>query len=117
MTPFKRATLAVLLGLSIGGTAQAADGDIGPPMGQSFGPFHEGDNAEHRPRWSAGEEYRGGWRGNWGGNSYGRAFRPHWGRPVAERHWWGGRDDCRLIVKRRLTPWGDVRVKRIEICD
>jgi hypothetical protein len=40
--------------------------------------------------------------------------------PVAERHGfdrgWHHRD-CRVIVKRRVNPWGDLVVKRIKICD
>jgi hypothetical protein len=117
MTPFKRAALAVLLGLSTWGTAYAADGDLGPPMGQSSEPFGRGDHGDHRP-WTSDGEYRGGWHGDWGGApSYGRPFRPHWARPIAEHRWWRGREDCRLIIKRRLSPWGEVRVKRVEICD
>lgn len=40
--------------------------------------------------------------------------RPHWQRPVAARPHWD--DDCRLIIKKRVNPWGEVTVTRIRRC-
>jgi len=50
---------------------------------------------------------------------YGRPV-PDWryrSRPVAARPWRGPGEDCRLIVKQRENPWGEVTVRRIEVCD
>ncbi len=47
--------------------------------------------------------------------------RRHWNRVSEGRHGWGhggwGHGGCRVIVKRRVNPWGDVIVKRIKTCD
>lgn len=45
---------------------------------------------------------------------------PEWGysgRPVATRPWGRHGEDCRLIVKRRVNPWGEVVVRRVRICE
>jgi hypothetical protein len=50
----------------------------------------------------------------YGGPVYARpAFydRPVYGRHVS----WGG--DCRVIIKKRIDPWGDVVVKKTRVCD
>lgn len=39
------------------------------------------------------------------------------GRPVAMRPWWQHREDCRLMVRRRVDPWGEVIVRRVRICE
>lgn len=44
---------------------------------------------------------------------------PGWrrlGYPIAARPWWKG-EDCRLIIKRRMNPWGEVIERRIRVCD
>ncbi|EIM26876.1 hypothetical protein [Microvirga lotononidis] len=44
---------------------------------------------------------------------------PGWHRPsypVAARPWWRG-EDCRLIIKRRMNPWGEVIERRVRVCD
>jgi len=42
----------------------------------------------------------------------------HGSRPVAARPWqWGPSEDCRVIVKQRENPWGEITVRRIEVCD
>lgn len=43
-------------------------------------------------------------------------WRP-WGRPVAARRWQGPGSDCRVIIKRRENPWGEITVRRIRVCD
>jgi hypothetical protein len=40
-----------------------------------------------------------------------------WSRPVAARPWQGSGDGCRVIIKRRVHPWGESTVRRIEVCD
>jgi hypothetical protein len=50
---------------------------------------------------------------------YGRPV-PDWryrSRPVAARPWRGPGEDCRVIIKQRENPWGEVTVRRIEVCD
>jgi hypothetical protein len=46
---------------------------------------------------------------------------PEWwrqpGRPVAMAPRWRHHEDCRLIIKRRVDPWGEIVVRRIRICD
>ena len=37
--------------------------------------------------------------------------RPGYARPAF------GDEECRVIIKKRVDPWGDVTVKRIRICD
>jgi hypothetical protein len=51
--------------------------------------------------------------------SYGPQARrwPFWGRPVAARPWRGPSEECRLIIKRRVNPWGETTVRRLQICD
>ncbi len=39
-----------------------------------------------------------------------------YGHPGYARPAFGG-EECRLIIKKRVDPWGDVTVKRIRICD
>jgi hypothetical protein len=39
-----------------------------------------------------------------------------YGHPGYARPAFGG-GECRVIVKKRVDPWGDVTVKRIRICD
>jgi hypothetical protein len=41
----------------------------------------------------------------------------YYGRPVAARPHWYGHDDCRLIIKKRVDPWGNMVVTRIKRCD
>ncbi len=54
----------------------------------------DGDDGWRERRWAPVAEGRPGWhRGGW------------------------DRGGCRVIVKRRVDPWGDVRVRRIKICD
>lgn len=122
MTTIKTALLGASLALCLTGIAHAADyaevpfGAQGPAGGEpNYLPTDEGGGQ----RWREGGDLgRWGHRPHWDeGRFYGRPV-PGWGRPVAERRWWRGRgEDCRIIVKRRMTPWGDVRVRRIEICE
>jgi hypothetical protein len=62
----------------------------------------------------------------WGGG-YGHA-RPYYGGPVYPRPvhgggyygrpaYGGGYGECRVIIKERVTPWGEIRQRRIRICD
>jgi hypothetical protein len=43
-------------------------------------------------------------------------WRP-WSRPVAARPWQAPGEDCRVIIKRRENPWGEITVRRIRVCD
>ena len=122
MISLTRTVLAALLGLSAFSAAHAADYNAGPfARGDSELTEQDETYAEppQLPR-SHSDEGGHGWRGEWGADHfYGRPYRNHWRRPVAEGQWWRDRqgEDCRIIIKRRVTPWGDVRVRRVEICD
>jgi len=43
--------------------------------------------------------------------------RPVFARPVFGRPGWDSAEECRIIIKRRVNPWGDVVVRRIKICE
>ncbi|MEZ0168058.1 hypothetical protein [Microvirga sp. TS319] len=112
--------MGVLAGLCLPAIADAADYGIAPyegPEAESRGEIYEvrppvfserfrEERFERGPRYVEEEQV------------YGRPG-PRWhrpGYPVAVRPWWGG-EDCRLIIKRRINPWGEVIERRIRICD
>jgi hypothetical protein len=68
--------------------------------------FHE-ERTYHEPRYVEEERVdnrpRPGWRS--------------WSRPVAVRPWHRPGEDCRVIIKRRENQWGEVTVRRIQVCD
>ena len=41
----------------------------------------------------------------------------HGSGSVAARPWEGSGDPCRVIIKRRVNPWSESTVRRIEVCD
>lgn len=122
MTSLSRAVLAAFLGLSAFSAARAADYNVAPFAGGDSEVTEQDETyaePDQLPRTHGNEGHRG-WRSEWGADhSYDQPYRNHWGRPIAERRWWRDRqgEDCRIIIKRRVTPWGDVRVRRVEICD
>ena len=64
-------------------------------------PWEDGDAYRHprpAPRWGHWDRYS-------------------WARPVYGRPDWSRHDDCRTIVKKQVSPWGEVTVKRVQICD
>jgi hypothetical protein len=97
----KSVLVAAFAALALGGVAQAGEFDSG--WGSDRGGFTRPD--------------RGGYGGrHWDdGRYYGRPVHRPW-RPVFAGPRWGWHDDCRLIVKRRVNPWGDVVVRRIRVC-
>lgn len=117
MTGLRQVVIGVTAGIALITGAQAAD--------YREDTFSE---AETRYRAEAPEplpDYRAG--GDWihRGPRYVEERRfvgrpvPEWGyagRPVAMRPWRHG-EECRLIVKRRINPWGEMVVRRIRICD
>lgn len=119
-----KAGLAAVAALVLGGAAQAAQIDIAisTPDGGAAQPVqYGGDDYGHRryirSPWEHGQGYRHPDR------YYGRPVpergywdRHSWARPVYGRPYWSDQDDCRIIVKKRVSPWGET-VKRIKICD
>jgi hypothetical protein len=121
MTPFKIVLTGALAGLCLTTAVQAADYQEEPyaevetryhtqivevPQVRSFPPHFREEPAYLRPRYV--EE-----------RVYGRPL-PDWrhrSRPVGARSWQGSGEDCRVIVKRRVNPWGESTVRRIEVCD
>ncbi len=108
---------AALTTLALGGAAKAADISIvidGPGLrpvsdwrghdGHERGYGRGGWHGERGPRWNRGYDDDGlrAWPER-------RSFSRVGGR-------WGA-EECRVIVKRRVSPWGDVRVKRVQICE
>ena len=125
--PLKTLALSVLSVLALGGAAKAADISISiHAPGAGFrqvadwdGGGYYGGGRREVERYV--EERRGG-RGYGYGHGYDddgyRSWpeRRSWSRPVSVRPAWG-HEECRVIIKRRVNPWGDVVVKRIKICD
>src|SRR5690349_15163318 len=114
MTAWKKIGLPLIVGLSLGSvsaSAQAADYDVGSEQPQ----YQERYGYEGRHGYR--DEFR---QGPFVDRSYHHRAYPEWrgawGRPVA-RPWWRHADDCRLIIKRRVNPWGEVTTRRIEVCD
>jgi hypothetical protein len=123
--PLKTLALSALTVLGLGTAAQATDISIsirsdglrqvadweraGPRRG-----FHE-DGYGHGRRFIDERRER---RGHGYDDDGFRSFpeRRSFTRVVDRRHGWG-HEECRVIVKRRVNPWGDLVVKRIKICD
>lgn len=128
-SPLKTLALSALAVLALGGAAQAADvtvtvrGDsyvrvsdhrgFEGGYGRGFeerryghGRGYDDDGFRSFPerRWNRVVETRGGW-------DHGRGDHGRWG------HGGFGRGDCRVIIRRRVNPWGDVVVKKTRICD
>ena len=117
---FVRAASAVVAAIILGGTAEAAQINIAISTPQSVlaqpvqygghdyderryvrSPWEHGDSYHHprpAPRWGHWDRYS-------------------WARPVYSRPYWTRHDDCRTIVKKQVSPWGEVTVKRVQICD
>ena len=120
MTPFKIVLTGALAGLCLATAVQAADYREEPyaevetryqtqvievPQARPFPPHFREERTNLGPRYV--EE-----------RIYGRPV-PDWrhrSRPVAARSWQGSGEDCRVIVKQRENPWGEVTVRRIEVC-
>lgn len=113
-TMVKTVLTGTVLAAALWNGAHAAD--YGGPTAGIYGADEGGYAAEEgrRPqawdrepsphrRWNGGEAWHEG-RG--------------WWRRAGGRPWWRhAGDECRVIVKRHVDPWGEVRVKRIEICE
>jgi hypothetical protein len=121
MMPFKIILTGALAGLCLATTVRAADYREEPyaevearyhtqvievPQARPFPPdFHE-ERTHRGPRYVEERVHDRpvpGWR--------------PWSRPVAARPWQGPGEDCRLIIKRRVNPWGEISVRRIQVCD
>ena len=119
------AAVASLAGLALGGAAQASELHLSIRMSDQGWTRPVADYGLH-------EEDRYGREGR----RY-RERRFHvleqepsptrfYGRPVVERHrWhapvfaaphWDDREEVRIIVRRRVDPWGDVVIRRKKIC-
>ncbi len=113
---FTKFALAAVATLALGGAAQATEVNISitsdreayRQVGYYGGHYGYGERryiqAPSRYGYSSGDRY------------YGRPVpeRPYWHRPVVGRTQWD--DDCRLIIKKRVNPWGEVTVTRIRRC-
>ncbi len=111
--------MGVLADLCLAASAQAADYETAPYEGvetESRREIYEAppvvterfreERVERGPRYVEEERIYGrpgpGWRSS--------------GYPVAVRPWWRG-EDCRLIIRRRMNPWGEVTERRVRVCD
>ncbi len=121
MTPFEIFLTGALAGLCLATTVRAADYREEPhaemetryhtqvievPHARPFPPHLHEERTYLRPRYVEERVYdrpMPGWR--------------PWDRPVAARPWQRPGEDCRVITKRRVNPWGESTVRRIEICD
>lgn len=122
MTAPKAILTAVLAALCLATYAQAADFQEEPYADletQHHGRVIEMPQ-EHPlpPRFHEERTYRGP-RYVEDERSYGHPGRRwhSWGRPVAAHPWRGPSEECRLIIKRRVNPWGETTVRRIQVCD
>ena len=112
-----RTTLAVagtFAALAFGGAAQAADLEWSVRVGdrgwnrpaadfedEAFSPREVWRHEPRGPRYPGFEDRR-------------LVERPYWARPVFARPGWD--EDCRIVIKRRVDPWGDVEVRRFRVC-
>jgi hypothetical protein len=121
MTPFKIVLTGALAGLCLGTTVRAADYREEPyaevetryptqvievPQARPFPPHFREERASLGGRYAEERVYGRpgpGWR--------------HRSRPVATHPGQGSGEDCRVIVKQRENPWGEITVRRIEVCD
>ena len=127
--PLKTLALSALTVLGLGTAAQATDISI-QIRGDGFRQVSDWDHPGPRRRFQDDGfghdrrfiEERRERRGYGYGHGYDddgyRSFpeRRSFTRVVGGRHGWG-HEECRVIVKRRVNPWGDLVVKRIKICD
>jgi hypothetical protein len=120
MNTLKRIGAAIVLGVSLTAAAQAADYDDAwhAASGREYRSAHSFEAPEILRDRRHREDYRRDFMGE--GRFYGRPvpdWRRRWNRPVAFRAW--GRhdeEDCRLIIKRRVNPWGEVSIRNVEVC-
>jgi hypothetical protein len=122
MTGLRQALIGVAASIALITGAQAADyredaygetetryrAEALEPL-PDFGPRYrtEGDWIERGPRYVKERRFLGRPMPEWG----------YAGRPVAMRPSWRHGEDCRLIVKRRVNPWGEVVIRRVRICE
>jgi hypothetical protein len=136
---------AALVAFSVlGGAAQASGVDIrittsDRSFGAAPGAFYRDDDGDLR-RTISGPDHRYGRDddddrryfappGRYGHD--GRDPNRYYGRPVPERHHWdrysynrpvfarpGWRhDDCRIVLQRKVKPWGQVVITQRQVCD
>lgn len=117
MTSFVcKIALGAVAALALAGSAQAADVDVSVRVGE-VGSYHRSadfdrgdrddfrrpDRMERHDRVERREHFREPDR--------------FYGRPVFAGRGWGRHDEeCRVIIKRRVNPWGDVIVRRTRVC-
>ncbi|HEV2557346.1 MAG TPA: hypothetical protein VGU45_01845 [Microvirga sp.] len=117
-----KAALGVVAAVMLGGAAQASDLSITIRTGEAgahrFVADHDDDGYGREHRWSERRRFdRDDDRFDRFERRGARDWAPAYGRPVFARGGWDPRhEDCRIIVKRRVNPWGDVVVKRTKIC-
>ena len=118
-------TLAVLglTAMALGGAAQASEVHITVRAGEAGWQRPAADYVFENDD-SRFEEHRYGRRRFGGDRYYERPLveRQRWAapvvaRPVFGRPGWHEPEPCRIIVKRRVNPWGEVVVRRITICE
>ena len=123
---WKRVVLASVATLTLGSVAQASELSLKRIADYSGERFESQDysRSEHWAERRDPDRYYGRpvpelreRRSHWGGY-YGApvAERPHWQRPVFAGQGWGQRENCKIIIKERVSRWGErVQVRR-EVC-
>ncbi|GEO18673.1 hypothetical protein MAE02_63690 [Microvirga aerophila] len=119
---WKRAVLTGVVALVLGSAAQAADLEVipGSTWYNQQEQISEYGNAylapaEPRQHWREGRFYNHREHDRF----YGRhvAENRPWARPDFARPAWSHGQECRLIIKERVSPWGERVVRRIRVCD
>jgi hypothetical protein len=108
------ALLGTLAALAAGGAAQASDIQVTVRIADRgwSGPAADVEGEDFRPREFWRHEPRAYRRHGFEDRRI--VERPHWARPIFARPW--EEEDCRIVIKRRVDPWGDVVVRRFRVC-
>jgi hypothetical protein len=118
------AGLGFAAALAVGGAAQAADVQVSVRVGEPSWPrpvadYDDGEDDRFVPEAHQYRAYPGAGPDRFDERPF---ERPRWrppvyARPVFGRPGWEAPEECRLIIKRRVNPWGEVVVRRIKICE
>ena len=118
------AGLGFAAAMALGSAAQAADVQVSVRVGEPgwhrpVADYDVGEEDRFAPEANEYRAYPGA-----GPDRYERPFAerhrwhpPVYARPVLGRPGWEAPEECRLIIKRRVNPWGELVVRRIKICE
>jgi hypothetical protein len=117
MNALRNAAMAAVAAMALGGAAQASEITISirtADHGAARQIVDYDDHADNRF-----ERHR-----QWDDESFHRGVPQrfdgpptHWRRAFFASTDWRDGDDCRVIVKRRLSRWGELVVRKLTLCD